>query len=151
MAKNFRIFTHKNDENLHLRLMGDFDGTSAHVVLDALKRDCSCCSRVFIHTSCLRNIHPLGLKVFSNNLGLLKGKPIELLFTGEHAPRLVPEKPVMADLITSAVPLIAQPEAVHMAVLDPDLTSKLSRSFDTISNGQGPNSLLKENDHVQAP
>jgi hypothetical protein len=29
MASNFRIFIHRNNDKLHLRLVGDFDGTSA--------------------------------------------------------------------------------------------------------------------------
>ena len=29
MAVNFRIVIHRNDENLHLQMIGDFDGSSA--------------------------------------------------------------------------------------------------------------------------
>jgi len=38
MAARFRISIHRNSENLHLKLMGDFDGTSAHELLNVLKR-----------------------------------------------------------------------------------------------------------------
>ena len=37
MASNFKIFIHRNDDNLHLRLMGDFDGSSAFELINALK------------------------------------------------------------------------------------------------------------------
>ena len=37
MASSFRIVMHENSENLHLRLIGDFDGSSAFELLDILK------------------------------------------------------------------------------------------------------------------
>ena len=107
MATNFRISVHRNSENLHLKLMGDFDGTSAYELLTVLKR-CSCrTSRVFIHTSCLRNIHPFGLNVFHSNLNVLNGHPMTLVFTGENASRLAPETPPPFDLTISTMPPVA--------------------------------------------
>jgi hypothetical protein len=94
MGRSFAISVHRNSENVHLRLMGDFDGTSAHELLSVLKRHCNRTLRVFIHTSCLRNIHPFGRSVFHNHLDVLKGQSIELIFTGENASHLAPEKPV---------------------------------------------------------
>jgi hypothetical protein len=38
MASNFKILVHRNSENLHLKLTGDFDGTSAQKLLNALLR-----------------------------------------------------------------------------------------------------------------
>jgi len=38
MANNFRISVHRSSENLHLKLMGNFDGISAHELLNVLKR-----------------------------------------------------------------------------------------------------------------
>ncbi len=98
MATNFRILTHRNSENLHLKLMGDFDGNAAHELLKAIKKNAHHTSRVFIHTSCLREIHPFGLTVFHENLSFLKGLPLTLVFTGDHAARLKPEKPPGFDL-----------------------------------------------------
>jgi hypothetical protein len=34
MAANFKIFVHKNSENLHLKLIGDFGGNSACELLN---------------------------------------------------------------------------------------------------------------------
>jgi anti-anti-sigma regulatory factor len=85
MATNFRISAHRSGENLHLKLMGDFDGTSAHELLNVLKKRADHTSRVFIHTGSLRNIFPFGLNVFHINLDVLKGQSVELLFTGENA------------------------------------------------------------------
>ena len=111
MATNFGIFVHRNSENLHLRLMGDFDGISAHELLGVLKRHSHRVSKVFIHTSCLRDIHPFGLWVFHNRLDALKGRSIEFVFTGENASQLAPEKPMLFDLIISTIPPIAVSEA----------------------------------------
>ena len=108
MAKNFKISIHRNDENLHLKLMGDFDGTSAFELLNVLKGKSDRTSKVFIHTRGLRNIYPFGLNVFHNNLNVLKGKFVELVFTGENACRLAPEKPMFSDMIISTMPLIEQ-------------------------------------------
>jgi len=88
MASNFRILTHRNSDNVHLKLMGDFDGTSAHQLLNLLSKHSPKASRIFIHTSCLRSIVPFGGSVFRNNLHLLKGKPAHLVFTGEKASEL---------------------------------------------------------------
>jgi len=70
--------------------VGDFDGTSAHELLNALKKTAGKSSRVFIHTRNLRDIHPFGLAVFRANLDALKRNRLELVFTGEHAPEFEP-------------------------------------------------------------
>ena len=85
MATNFKIDVHRNDGNLHLKLKGDFDGTSAYELLDVVRKRAANTSRVFIHTSSLRNIHPFGLHVFRSNLDILKGQSLEFVFTGEYA------------------------------------------------------------------
>jgi anti-anti-sigma regulatory factor len=87
MATNFRITAHRNGGTLHLKLVGDFDGTSAHELLNTLKKTGDHTSRVFIDTDGLRNIYPFGLNVFHTNLNVLKGRSLDLVFTGEHAPQ----------------------------------------------------------------
>jgi len=87
MATNFKITAHTNGGILHLKLKGDFDGTSAHELLATLKKRADHTSRVFIHTGSLRSIHPFGLNVFRSNLNVLKGQSVELVFAGENAPQ----------------------------------------------------------------
>jgi len=87
MATNFKIDVHRNDEDLHLKLRGDFDGTSAYELLDIVRKRAAHTSRVFVHTSNLRDIHPFGLHVFRSNLDILKGQSVEFVFTGENASR----------------------------------------------------------------
>ena len=91
MASNFRISIHRNSDNLHLKLIGDFDGSSAYELLNVLKKSSKGSRRAIIHTSCLNDIQPFGLNVFQNNLEVKSGKSVPLVFTGEHANRFAPE------------------------------------------------------------
>ena len=91
MASNFRILVHRNSDNLHLKLMGDFDGSSAWELLNMLKRTANSVYKVIIHTSCLKSIYPFGTDTFRENLRHLKGYPARILFTGEHALQIAPE------------------------------------------------------------
>jgi anti-anti-sigma regulatory factor len=91
MASNFKIFVHANSENIHLKLTGDFDGSSAHELLNTLKKYCRRTSGTYIHTSCLRQIHPFGLEVLKSNLDVLQGKCTPLVFTGDNAHQLAPD------------------------------------------------------------
>jgi anti-anti-sigma regulatory factor len=93
MAMNFRITVHQNSENLHLTLEGDFDGSSAYELLNALEKRCRFASRAFIHTNGLRQIDSFGSSVFRNHLGELKPcKHMLLRFTGGHAEALAPQR-----------------------------------------------------------
>jgi hypothetical protein len=93
MALNFRIIVHQSDDNLHLRLEGDFDSTAAQELLNALETRCRFASRAFIHTNGLTHIDPFGSCMFRIHLDGLKGskKCWPLDFTGDHAEKLAPE------------------------------------------------------------
>ena len=92
MASNFKIIPHRNSENLHLKLMGDFDGSSAWQLLNLLKKSSNGFHRIIIHTSCLNRVYPFGLHTFHQIMGDLKGEQTRLLFTGENAKQISPEK-----------------------------------------------------------
>ena len=85
MANNFKILTHRNDENIHLKLMGDFDGSSAHELLRKLRRCCPKFARIFVHTDSLKKVEPFGVGVFRNNMNELHKKESHLVFTGGNA------------------------------------------------------------------
>lgn len=92
MAVNFRITVHQNSDNLHLRLDGDFDGSSAYLLLNTIEKRCRMASRAFIHTNGLRHIDAFGSSVFRSHLAELKPcKHMLLQFTGDHAEALAPE------------------------------------------------------------
>lgn len=90
MASNFKILIHRNSDNLHLKLMGDFDGSSAHQLLNLVSKNSPNVSRIFIHTSCVKSIVPFGRKVLQDNFYNLKDNPVNLVFTGEKASELSP-------------------------------------------------------------
>lgn len=91
MARNFRIIKHQNSDNLHLKLSGDFDGSSAWQLLNLMKKNSKGIHRVIIHTSCLKNIYPFGSETFRRNLSGLKGDLKRILITGDNADQLVLE------------------------------------------------------------
>jgi hypothetical protein len=91
MASNFRISTHRNSENLHLKLIGDFDGSSACQLLDVLKKTSNSVYKIIIHTSSLNAIYPFGRDTFHRNLRDLNAPSIRLLFTGENANQISPK------------------------------------------------------------
>ena len=92
MATNFKVFVHRNSENVHLLLTGDFDGTSAYELLEVMRRNSFRASRVFIHTASLRHIEPFGRAVFCNNLNAFKARSLRLFFTGNKASQLASEE-----------------------------------------------------------
>jgi anti-anti-sigma regulatory factor len=85
MAASFRIVMHQNSGNLHLRLMGDFDGSSAFELLELLKQKAQTVQKVFIHTNSLDEVHPFGRGVFEKNASELKRDLHKICFTGEKA------------------------------------------------------------------
>jgi hypothetical protein len=95
VASNFRISVHRNSDSLELRLQGDFDGTSACELLNALKENCDDADSVLIHTSGLKEIYPFGRDTFQNNLYTLKGKNIHFTFTGNKAQQIGPERSIL--------------------------------------------------------
>lgn len=92
MASNFRIAIHRNADSVNLKLIGDFDGTSACELLNALKENCDGVARVFINTSGLKDVYPFGVDTFQNSLYLLKDRRFRLVFGGKNAPSIAPER-----------------------------------------------------------
>jgi len=83
MASNFRIFIHRNSDNLHLKLVGEFDGSSAFELINVLKANYDRAEKVVINTCGLSSIHPFGLSVFQKNFPFKKLSH-DLTFTGKY-------------------------------------------------------------------
>jgi anti-anti-sigma regulatory factor len=90
MASNFKILVNQNSENLHLKLVGDFDGSSAHELIETIKDHRQCVQNVFIHTNGLRDIHPFGKGVFQKTFQKVCKTGPSFVFTGENGNRLAP-------------------------------------------------------------
>lgn len=69
-----------------MKLMGDFDGSSAMELLYVIKKTCLSATKVFIDTSRLNHIEPFGLDVLRHNLGFLKKGANKFVFpvTGKN-------------------------------------------------------------------
>jgi len=89
MASNFRIYCHQIKDNLHLNLMGDFDGSSAYELINTLKKYRGVVGRIFIHTCFLSSVYSFGLDVFQKSCTIKKLSQI-LTFTGEYGNKLAP-------------------------------------------------------------
>ncbi len=92
MASNFKVSARRKGRKLNLKLIGDFDGTSAHELLNLMNKNCDNVDKVFIHTSGLRHIYPFGIDTFRHNLDIFNHKSIHLVFTGENAAQIAPER-----------------------------------------------------------
>lgn len=91
MASNFKISAHRNDENLHFKLSGDFDAGSAHELINSFKTYSPHASKIFIHTNCLKHIDLIGREVFQQNINLLNTYTTQIIITGKKAVELAPE------------------------------------------------------------
>jgi anti-anti-sigma regulatory factor len=92
MARNFKILAQRNGSSLHLKLAGDFDGTSAWELINVLKRSSHKVKRVFIHTGSLKHVFTFGREIFHSNLSDLRGHNLQILFAGQNASEIASEK-----------------------------------------------------------
>lgn len=91
MVSNFKIFQRRKNDRLYLKLLGDFDGSSAFELVNVLKKSCKGVNKVIINTTCLKNIYPFGRDVFQKNLYHLSGLLISILFTGKNSTQIMSE------------------------------------------------------------
>ena len=82
MASNFQIYSFKNKKSLHLKLTGDFDGSSAYVLIETLTKHRDGFYEIFIDTNDLNSIHSFGREVFQKKIGALKKRFHGITFVG---------------------------------------------------------------------
>jgi anti-anti-sigma regulatory factor len=85
MMDRFNIILHRNSKNLHLRLEGGFDSSSAHELVHILRENCANASRIFIHTNALTYVDPSGRAVFEEYFSMPCKQRGQIIFTGEKA------------------------------------------------------------------
>jgi anti-anti-sigma regulatory factor len=90
MASNFGIAIDRNSDGFGLQLTGDFDGTSAYELIDAIKKLPEDTLTLYIYTNGLKTIHPFGLDVFHKFMRSLNGQSAKIVFTGRNASQLSP-------------------------------------------------------------
>ena len=90
MALNFKIFFHTNKGNLFIKLDGDFDGSSAHELLNALKEHVPSFYHIHIDTNDLKTIYPFGRDVFEKNFKTFRKQLDNISFAGENKQHIAP-------------------------------------------------------------
>ena len=88
MASNFKLFIHETGDSLHLKLYGDFDGSSAHELIHTLKKHRSRCYQIFIDTDDLEIIHSFGKDIFLKYYGFFDMRLKNLIFIGKNKLKL---------------------------------------------------------------
>lgn len=84
MALNFHVFSYETRDTLHLKLFGDFDGTSAFQLVKALKKHGAGFRQIFIDVNNLKIIYPFALEVFQKELYDYNQKPEDFIFLGKN-------------------------------------------------------------------
>jgi hypothetical protein len=90
MANNFKIIIHRTDDNLHICLRGDFDGSSAFELFNALKKNLNSSKCILIDTNRLKEIYPFGREVFYYNFQKIKKQRNRFRFVGPVALHMAP-------------------------------------------------------------
>ena len=86
MARNFLITSSRYQDGIHLKLYGDFDGSSAHELLNHLKFNSQDNKKIFIHTDGLKHLHPFGLNTFYQGFRIMHNGADRIEFTGKKGP-----------------------------------------------------------------
>ncbi len=84
MAINFHIFKHKTADTLHIKLTGDFDGSSASELVNFLANNQNKFYQIFINTTDLSSIYPFGMEVLQHRLLEIGDQGGNMIFIGEN-------------------------------------------------------------------
>ncbi len=102
MAHNFKINIHRTTDNLYIRLMGDFDGSSAFELFNALKDNLHSAKCILIDTNKLKAVYPFGREVFNYNFSKMKNRRIRIRFVGPDTLHVVPTESMPHEGSTSS-------------------------------------------------
>ncbi len=82
MGKKFKIFKHRQSENLHLKLTGEFNDMSVCELIDVLRDNYNDVMKVFVHTNNLNRISTsnMGRDVFNKNIKDLSDNSFNIQF-----------------------------------------------------------------------
>lgn len=84
MATNFHMFTHKTTESLHIKLTGDFDGSSAFELINTLTDNLNKYYQIFVNTTELNSVHPFGVAVLEGSWPEIRSKGPGVVFIGRN-------------------------------------------------------------------
>ncbi len=90
MPAKFQLSSNVAQNILHVKLLGEFDGSAACELIRKIEQDASGASRILVDTTDLRHVHPFGKTVFQNRLGPLSRKLHGLTFVGKYKHQFEP-------------------------------------------------------------
>lgn len=93
MAANFSIVVQRNKGGFQFRLSGDFDGSSAFELINALKAHYSRDERIVVNTEGLSEIHPFGQSVFQKKCAI-NNLSRGVIFTGKYGRSIMPQRSI---------------------------------------------------------
>jgi hypothetical protein len=85
MASNFKIMTDRKEDRIYLKLYGDFDGSSAHELINHLRKYGREASKINIHTQGLNDVNPFGLNIFNRSPMNKNNYGDRIAFSGDKA------------------------------------------------------------------
>lgn len=90
MSTDFQMTFRHNNDNLHVRVLGTFDGNSAQELLGLLQAQYREGGHVFVDTAGLDKVVPHGCTVFKNCLCRTQVPVTQLFFKGEKGVDMAP-------------------------------------------------------------
>jgi anti-anti-sigma regulatory factor len=91
MAANFTMRFERENGNLHIHLRGDFDGSSAHLLLNAMERNYDNARKIFVDTSGLRRVFSFGREVLRVGLPRVEANQGKIVFNRKDKVTLCPK------------------------------------------------------------
>lgn len=83
MANNFKFLLNRIRDKIHLKLYGDFDGSSAFELINILKKYKNVPNQIVIDTNNLNTIYSFGINVFKKNISVMDIKINNIIITGK--------------------------------------------------------------------
>lgn len=109
MDSSLQILVHRNDNYLHLKLLGDLDGPSAYQLVGTINEHLITPTQtLIIHTSGLKNIEFVGRTVFQTYLVAIKRRLPGVVITGHNKETLVKSQALISSesLVKTEVTLL---------------------------------------------
>ncbi|MBN1625339.1 MAG: hypothetical protein JW944_02345 [Deltaproteobacteria bacterium] len=101
MKNEFHVLIHRNDENVHFKLTGDFDEKAASEFMNALDLYAWNASRVFVHTDALNAINDFDEQRFKSRLyNNPKCHAVKILPTGRFSRIFIPPEHTLEYTLT---------------------------------------------------
>ena len=88
MSRNFKVETRYDRDAVHLRLAGEFDGSSACELLNTLNKLARVAKRVVVDTTSLTTVHDFGRGIFERRFIDNSQGPCQVVLEGDKTGRL---------------------------------------------------------------